>query len=146
MANLDAQQQVARRIAAGASSIATLLVLAVWWQAHVSRPAAAPTSPWRASTLGQLRESLAQTSSLDEVYCDCSAPSQCVEITNTELRHKFPGGGAGGLSKDDWGSFDPVTGVPRIDCPDTVTHAHYTRYKDQETGIEYVSPTNRCLF
>jgi hypothetical protein len=146
------QQQIARRVAAGASSIAALLVLAVWWQAHASRPGdAAQTSPRQASTLAQLtalpqlRESLAQMSSLEEQYCDCSAPSQCVEIANTEQKKKLPGGGAGGLSQDDWGSWDPVTGVPRIGCPDTVTHAHYTRYKDKATGIEYVSPTNRYV-
>ena len=66
-----------------------------------------------------------------------------------------------------WGAWDPVTGVPRIDCTDTVTHAYYTRkfktlqlrrqalaglvevkvwlagHKDKVTGKEIVSPVNR---
>ncbi len=152
MPSLEAQQ-TARRVAAGASSIAALLVLAVGLQAHLNRPTAATSpAPRHASTLAQLSQlekarpimsALALTSSLDEEYCDCSAPTQCVEVTLTEEKRKLPGGGAAGLSKSDWGSWDPVTGVPRIDCPDTVTHAHYTRYKDKETGVEYISPTNR---
>jgi hypothetical protein len=63
-------------------------------------------------------------SQLAEQYCDCSKPSACVEVIESDIKHTIPGGGAAGLSMYDWGAWDPVTGVPRIDCPDTVTHAH----------------------
>ena len=58
--------------------------------------------------------------------CDCSKPKPCEEVIETDVKQKLPGGGAGGLSHNDWGAWDPVTGVPRIGCPDTVTHAHCT--------------------
>lgn len=60
--------------------------------------------------------------------CDCSNPKPCVYPTTTEDGSKtYPGGGAAGLRGLAWGAWDPVTGVPRIDCTDTVTHAYYTR-------------------
>ena len=61
--------------------------------------------------------------------CDCSKPNAkpkvCdAEVIETDLKKGLPGGGARGLKGADWGAWDPVTGVPRIGCPDTVTHAH----------------------
>jgi len=140
-------------VAAGLSFTAVAVVLAGWGavQMHGQGAQSSPV-PAPPSSLSQLSQfnarrpvlsSLAPTSSLEEEYCDCSAPSKCVEIIETDVKKKLPGGGAAGLTIRDWGSWDPVTGVPRVDCPDTVTHAHYTRYKDSKTGVEYISPTNR---
>jgi hypothetical protein len=51
----------------------------------------------------------------------------------------------GGMSSTEWGSYDPVTGVPRLLCSDTVANAFNTRLTIVEKGgrKEYVSPRNR---
>ena len=136
-------QQVARRVAVSALLAASVLALVLWGSASLQdADSGHPTSSLRDVNLLQLSQ-LHQTTQLDQETCDCSAPTPCVEVIETDIGQKLPGGGAAGLTGLDWGSWDPVTGVPRVDCPDTVTHAHYTRYKDKATGIEYVSPTNR---
>jgi hypothetical protein len=124
----------ARRVCAGASFSGGALLLVVWSTAYRMQPAQSPVpSPPSLSqvlldsTLQVRRpvlSSLAQTSQLDAEACDCSAPRPCVEIIETDFSKKLPGGGAAGLKAYDWGAWDPVTGVPRIGCPDTVTHAH----------------------
>ena len=80
-----------------------------------------------------------------EPVCDCSAPVKCSEALKTDIGTKFPGGGAGNLKSGtrDWGAWDPVSGVPRIGCTDTVTHAFETRFRRQADGKEMVSPVNR---
>ena len=133
-------QQTARRVFAGSTLAAAALVLAVFLSTHTGGKQSAGethsghSSPAPLSRLQQLSDrtardgpvfsQLAQTTSLNAKYCDCSAPSPCVEVEEADVKKKFPGGGAAGLSGNDWGSWDPVTGVPRIDCPDTVVHAH----------------------
>ena len=44
---------------------------------------------------------------------------------------------------DDWGTWDPVTKLPRISCLDTVSRADYARYRDPESRKEFIAPTNR---
>jgi hypothetical protein len=89
--------------------------------------------------------------------CDCSNRKACTFPTEIESRGvmKFPGGGQGDVSSnpDTWGSFDPVSKVPRLSCQDTVHHAHYTRFKlpkDRRKALgsycidgECIAPTNR---
>jgi hypothetical protein len=89
--------------------------------------------------------------SLDE-DCDCSARKACVFPTEIEGRgnKKFPGGGQGGISSDvnAWGTFDPVTKVPRLSCQDTVHHAHYTRFKlpkEDRNGLSSYCPGGECI-
>ena len=76
--------------------------------------------------IGPTSETDAQgmTTTTVEQVCDCSEPSPCLEAIETDIKKKLSGGGAAGLRGLDWGSWDPVTGLPRIDCADTVTHAH----------------------
>jgi hypothetical protein len=92
--------------------------------------------------------------------CDCNDRKACVFPTEIESRgiRLFPGGGQGDISSNPntWGSFDPVSKVPRLSCQDTVHHAHYTRYKLPKEGRkalesyclsgECIAPTNRLLF
>jgi len=47
----------------------------------------------------------------------------------------------GGQIEWGWGSYDPVTGVPRLGCVDTVVKADYARFV--HNGTEVVAPTNR---
>ena len=51
----------------------------------------------------------------------------------------------GGMSATEWGSFDPVTGNPRLLCSDTVGEADNTRMRELVKGrwVETVSPRNR---
>ncbi len=51
----------------------------------------------------------------------------------------------GGMSATEWGSFDPVTGSPRLLCSDTVGEADNTRMRELVNGrwFETVSPRNR---
>ena len=76
----------------------------------------------------------------------CQAPcgtQNSMSDSNCNVKGKLQGGGAGGLSGLSWGSWDPLTGVPRIGCVDTVARAEYTRYKDEGDGQVYISPVNR---
>ena len=116
---------------------------------------AADNSRQATSQIRTMLESL----SLDE-NCDCSSRKACVLPTDIEDREKkkFPGGGQGSISSDvnAWGTFDPVTKVPRLSCQDTVHHAHYTRFKlpkEERNGLssycpggECIAPTNRSDF
>jgi hypothetical protein len=88
---------------------------------------------------------------LDE-NCDCSDRKACIFPTEIEDRgdKKFPGGGKGKISSDvnAWGTFDPVTNVPRLSCQDTVHHAHYTRFKltkEERTGLSSYCPGGECI-
>ena len=134
-------QRAAARVCGSAVLACVLVVLSVW---HAAQPRAD-----RAQSAALPKAGLAQVlgagsasagagrggrgpvlSSLLETQlaetCDCSKPKKCEEIIKTELKQKLPGGGAGGLSQQDWGAWDPVSGVPRIGCPDTVTRAECT--------------------
>ena len=132
-------QRAAARVCGSAVLACTLVVLGAW---HAAQPHAdrAQSAALPKAGLAQLLEASSASagagrggrvpvlSSLLETQlaetCDCSKPQKCEEIIKTDLKQKLPGGGAGGLSKEDWGAWDPVTGVPRIGCPDTVTHGH----------------------
>ena len=135
-------RRVALRVGASAAAACFLLVGAVWHAAQ-PRQGNAQSAVGPRSGLTALLEagggaepagkrggrepvltSLLETQ-LTET-CDCSKPKPCEEVIETDVKQKLPGGGAGGLSQNDWGAWDPVTGVPRIGCPDTVTHAHCT--------------------
>ena len=134
-------QRAAARVCGSALLACALVVLATW---HAAQPRAdrAQSAALPRAGLAQLLEAGSASvgagkggrgpvlSSLLETQlaetCDCSKPQKCEEIIKTDRKQKLPGGGAGGLSKEDWGAWDPVTGVPRIGCPDTVTHGHCT--------------------
>ncbi len=135
-------RRVALRVGASAAAACFLLVGAVW---HAAQPrqgyaqsAVAPRSGLTAlleagggaKVAGKRGGHNPVLTSLLETQlaetCDCSKPKPCDEVIETDIKQKLPGGGAGGLSQDEWGAWDPVTGVPRIGCPDTVTHAHCT--------------------
>jgi hypothetical protein len=128
-------QRAAGRVCGSAVLACALVVLGAW---HAAQPRAdnaqsAALSAGLAQLLeqagseprGPVLSSLLQTQLVET--CDCSKPKKCEEVIKTDLKQKLPGGGAGGLRGLDWGAWDPVTGVPRIDCPDTVTHAHCER-------------------
>ena len=44
---------------------------------------------------------------------------------------------------ESWGSWDPVTKLPRVGCLDTVSAANYARYKNRTLKKEVVAPVNR---
>jgi hypothetical protein len=61
--------------------------------------------------------------------CDCSAPTKCTRTDEAETDDKLPGGGVTYSSGSiDFGAWDPVTGVPRIACTDTVTHSYCEKF------------------
>ncbi len=89
-------------------------------------------------------------------------------MLKTDVASILPGGGAGALKGTSWGSWDPVyvnictqftcftgtkvqiltqraasqvTGVPRVGCTDTLTHAYEARFL--RDGTEVGSPVNR---
>jgi hypothetical protein len=84
--------------------------------------------------------------------CDCSTKIPCIfptDITASGLKI-YPGGGQGDVSSSAsaWGSFDPVSKMPRLSCQDTVHHAHYPRFKlPQEVRKNYttVCPNGECI-
>jgi len=146
-------QRAARIIGAGSALMCLLVLLTAWSGATTRKGEHAPSRLLEDARAAARSAPPAQTTKLAEsgyAYgtagvaetCDCARATKCTEILETELKPtSLQGGGAKGLSRSEWGAWDPVTGVPRIGCVDTVTHAHYTRFK--EDGVEYISPTNR---
>jgi hypothetical protein len=141
----DDLQRGARIIGSGSLGLCLLLLFTAWSRStprvteHSELESTRQTlsrllqdSPGSAANGGTLRRAMrappAQTTKLLEETCDCSAATRCVEILETDVTPGgLLGGGATGLTGTAWGAWDPVTGVPRIDCPDTVTHAHCER-------------------
>jgi hypothetical protein len=128
-------QRAAARICGSAVLACALIVLGAW---HAAQPRTdnAQSADWETEGKEKMKEvgyllegprgpvlsSLLETQLAET--CDCSKPKKCEEDIKTDIKQRLPGGGAGGLRGLDWGAWDPVTGVPRIDCPDTVTHAY----------------------
>ena len=128
-------QRAAERVCGSAVLACALVVLGTWHAAQPRTDNAQSAILPRAglarlleagsgATRGPVLSSLLETQLAET--CDCSKPKKCEEDIKTDLKKKLPGGGAGGLRGLNWGAWDPVTGVPRIDCPDTVTHAYCT--------------------
>ena len=96
------------------------------------------------------RSILLQTSLDGAAACNCGEAKPCVNPVTTATGKVFPGGGVTASSGSAaFGSWDPITGVPRISCQDTVSgNGHDTRFKDNANvygcpSRECIAPTNR---
>jgi hypothetical protein len=120
-------QRAAARICVSAVLACALVVLGAWHAAQPRTDTAQSAGMEKMLQAGSAQRRPVLSSLLETQLaeiCDCSKPKKCEEDIKTDIKQRLPGGGAGGLRGLDWGAWDPVTGVPRIDCPDTVTHAY----------------------